>query len=60
MLPNTATPEEDTAGNQHQQETELKAMEIKEETLPLPPPPPRPSSASALWGAQLLPSTAAN
>lgn len=44
MLPNTATPEEDTAGNQHQQETELKAMEIKEEeTLPLhplPPPPP--------------------
>lgn len=62
MLPNTATPEEDTAGNQHQQETELKAMEIKEEeTLPLHPlPPPRPCSASALWGAQLLPSTAAN
>lgn len=42
MLLNTATPEEDTAGNQHQQETELKAMEIKEEeTLPLHPPPPQ-------------------
>lgn len=46
MLPNTATPEEDTAGNQHQQETELKAMEIKEEeTLPLHPLPPPPAPA---------------